>query len=180
MNRLVVVSNRVGSTREAASAGGLAVALVESLRASGGLWFGFSGKTSRTGTRTPHTADDDGFQLATLNLPLDEYHGYYSGYSNGCLWPICHIRPDLIDFERAHFEAYVRVNRRFAAAAAEAAEEGATVWVQDYQLQLVPRMLRETRPDLVIGFFNLRSTVTPCAFNPRARWLKEERSRACQ
>ncbi|MFA5939947.1 MAG: trehalose-6-phosphate synthase [Sinimarinibacterium sp.] len=153
MSRLVVVSNRVGSTREAASAGGLAVALVESLRASGGLWFGFSGKTSRSGTRSPQIVNDEGFTRATLNLPLDEHHGYYSGYSNGCLWPICHIRPDLIDFERAHFEAYARVNHRFAQALAPLLRTSDTVWVHDYHLVPLAHELRALGARQRIGFF---------------------------
>ena len=57
------------------------------------------------------------------------------------------------EFRRPWWDAYVRVNRRFARAAAEQAAPGATVWVNDYQLQLVPQMLREQRSDLRIGFF---------------------------
>ena len=56
-------------------------------------------------------------------------------------------------FERSWWQAYLRVNDRFAARAAEVAAPGATVWVQDYQLQLVPQMLRERRPDVRIGYF---------------------------
>src|SRR5205823_14821867 len=56
-------------------------------------------------------------------------------------------------YHREWWDAYVTVNRRFAEAAAKVAAEGATVWVQDYQLQLVPKMLRMLRPDLTIGFF---------------------------
>ncbi|MDQ4137389.1 MAG: trehalose-6-phosphate synthase, partial [Actinomycetota bacterium] len=78
----------------------------------------------------------------------------YEGFSNDTLWPLYH---DVIAPPRYHrlwWESYVEVNRRFADAAVGAAAEGATVWVHDYQLQLVPRMLREARPDLTIGFFN--------------------------
>ena len=78
---------------------------------------------------------------------------YYEGFSNATLWPLYHdvVAPPV--FDRRWWEAYVEVNERFAEAAAEVAAEGATVWVQDYQLQLVPAMLRERRPDLRIGFF---------------------------
>ena len=70
------------------------------------------------------------------------------------MWPLYHdvIAPP--EFHRTWWDAYRRVNRRFADAVIRHAAEGATVWVQDYQLQLVPKMLREARPDLKIGFFN--------------------------
>jgi trehalose 6-phosphate synthase len=70
------------------------------------------------------------------------------------LWPIYHdviVQPS---FHRDWWRAYLEVNQRFADAVAEVAADGATVWVQDYQLQLVPRMVREQRPDLRIGWFN--------------------------
>ncbi|NLE96851.1 MAG: trehalose-6-phosphate synthase, partial [Propionibacterium sp.] len=75
------------------------------------------------------------------------------GFSNSTLWPLYHDTVAFPEFHREWWYTYQQVNRRFAEAAADAAEEGATVWVQDYQLQLVPRMLRELRPDLKIGFF---------------------------
>ena len=79
---------------------------------------------------------------------------YYEEFSNDTLWPIYHdviVQPS---FHRDWWRAYVEVNQRFADAVVEVADEGATVWVQDYQLQLVPRMVREQRPDLRIGWFN--------------------------
>jgi len=87
-------------------------------------------------------------------LSQDELREYYEGFSNDTLWPLYHdvIAPP--SYHREWWEAYVKVNRRFAEAAAAAAAHGAVVWVHDYQLQLVPSMLREARPDLVIGFFN--------------------------
>jgi trehalose 6-phosphate synthase len=82
-----------------------------------------------------------------------EVEDYYEGFSNGTLWPLYHdvIVPPA--FHRHWWQAYVKINKRFAEATAEVAAQGATVWVQDYQLQLLPAMLRELRPDLRIGFF---------------------------
>src|SRR5690606_1052584 len=82
-----------------------------------------------------------------------EVRDYYEGFSNATLWPLYHDVVARPIFDRGWWDAYVRVNRRFAEASASVAAEGATVWVQDYQLQLVPTMLRELRPDLRIGFF---------------------------
>ncbi len=88
-------------------------------------------------------------------VPLSEtdYEDYYEGYSNSTLWPLYHDAVEAPAFHRRWWEAYQRVNRRFAQVAADFAERGSMVWVQDYHLQLVPAMLRELRPDLRIGFF---------------------------
>ena len=87
-------------------------------------------------------------------LSAEEVELYYEGFSNDTIWPLYHDVIAAPRYRRDWWEAYERVNRRFADAAAEVAAEGATVWVQDYQLQLVPQMLRESRPDLTIGYFH--------------------------
>jgi trehalose 6-phosphate synthase len=97
--------------------------------------------------------EDDGLQLHPVTLSTDDVESYYEGFSNDTLWPLYHDVVAPPSYHRHWWQAYVQVNERFAAAAAEVAAEGATVWVQDYQLQLVPGMLRELRPDLRIGFF---------------------------
>ena len=91
--------------------------------------------------------------LCPVRLSADEIADYYEGFSNATLWPLYHdviVKPI---YHREWWDAYVTVNRRFADATAKVAAEGATVWIQDYQLQLVPKMLRMLRPDLTIGFF---------------------------
>ena len=88
-----------------------------------------------------------------MRLSADDVEEYYEGFSNATLWPLYHdviVKPI---YHREWWDRYVDVNRRFAEAASRAAAPGATVWVQDYQLQLVPKMLRNLRPDLTIGFF---------------------------
>lgn len=78
---------------------------------------------------------------------------YYEGFANSTIWPLYHDAVVAPTFRREWWHAYQQVNRRFAEAASLAAAPGATVWVHDYQLQLVPHMLRELRPDVRIGFF---------------------------
>ena len=104
--------------------------------------------------KAPEPFDEAGMRLVAVSLSAEDVRDYYEGFSNDTLWPLYHdvIAPPR--FRRAWWDAYVRVNRRFAQAAAEQAAEGAVVWVQDYQLQLVPGILRAGRPDLRIGFFN--------------------------
>ena len=91
--------------------------------------------------------------LCPVSLSAEDVAEYYEGFSNAALWPLYHdviVKPI---YHREWWDRYVDVNRRFAEATAKTAADGATVWVQDYQLQLVPKMLRELRPDLTIGFF---------------------------
>ena len=156
---LVVVANRLpvdydpsaddgrGGWRR--SPGGLVTALEPVLRAVGGAWVGWPG--------APDVAFDpfteDGITLHPVSLTEGEVAGYYEGFSNATLWPLYHDAIVAPAYDRTWWRTYVAVNRRFAEAAADAAAPGATVWVHDYQLQLVPKMLRDLRPDLKIGFF---------------------------
>jgi trehalose 6-phosphate synthase len=92
--------------------------------------------------------------LRPVPLSEDEVAQYYEGFSNDTLWPIYHDVIVPASFHRYWWAAYERVNRRFAEAVSEVAAPGATVWVHDYQLQLVPAMVRELRPDVRIGWFD--------------------------
>ncbi len=155
---LVIVANRLpvdritepdGSLGWRRSPGGLVTALEPVMRANDGAWIGWPGGTDTD--LEPFV--EDGMLLVPVALDAGEIEDFYEGFSNGTLWPLYHdvvVKPE---FHREWWESYVRVNQRFAGRAAEVAAENATVWVQDYQLQLVPRMLRELRPDLRIGFY---------------------------
>jgi alpha,alpha-trehalose-phosphate synthase [UDP-forming] len=143
------VSGANGETEWRPSPGGLVSALEPVMRSADGAWIGWPGAAGDP----PEPFDMDGMHLVSVGLSADEVRDYYEGFCNATLWPLYHdvIAPPV--FHRPWWESYVRVNRRFAEAAAEQAAVGATVWVHDYQLQLVPRMLRELRNDLRIGVF---------------------------
>src|SRR5712691_7222533 len=132
------------------SPGGLVTALEPVMREAGGAWVGWSGDAGPA----PGAFEAGGMQLVGLGLSEAEVRHFYEGFCNATLWPLYHdvIAPP--QFHRRWWDAYVTVNRRFAEAAAEQAAHGATVWVHDYQLQLVPQMLRRERGDIRIGFFN--------------------------
>jgi trehalose 6-phosphate synthase len=132
------------------SPGGLVTALEPVMREAGGVWVGWSGDAESA----PGAFEANGLDLVAVGLSAEQVRDYYEGFCNATLWPLYHdvIAPP--QFERRWWETYVAVNRSFAAAAAAEAAPGATVWVHDYQLQLVPRMLREQRGDVRIGFFN--------------------------
>ena len=112
MSRLVVISNRIADPRKPAS-GGLAVAVGQALEASGGLWFGWSGKIVEDGTPGEgdlHLQTAGNVQLATVDLSREDHDSYYLGYSNGVLWPVFHYRLDLADFDAGYIGGYRRVN----------------------------------------------------------------------
>jgi trehalose 6-phosphate synthase len=158
VSQFVVVANRLpvdlerlpdGTTTWKRSPGGLVTALEPLLRRHSGAWIGWPG--------VPDTDEEpifeDGLHMCPVRLSENDLEEYYEGFSNATLWPLYHdviVKPI---YHREWWDRYVDVNRRFAEATSRAAAENATVWVQDYQLQLVPKMLRELRGDLTIGFF---------------------------
>ena len=163
LSSLVLVANRLPIQRSpqldggwSASPGGLVATLSQSLAdhgAAGGVtWVGWSGETGAC-EGLDLAAPFDGVRLVPLELERDDINGFYHGFSNATLWPLYHdvIRPPI--YNREWWDRYVGVNRRYAETAARHAAPGGAVWVHDYQLQLVPCMLRELRPDLRIGFF---------------------------
>lgn len=155
---LVMVSNRLpvdrvieadGATSWRASPGGLVTAVQPIVEQLGCLWIGWAGSSGE------HV---DPFEIGTMRLvPVElgerDIEEYYEGFSNATLWPLYHDVIAQPEYHREWWERYQKVNRRFAERVAEEASEHAIVWVHDYQLQLVPAMLREMRPDLTIGFF---------------------------
>jgi trehalose 6-phosphate synthase len=132
------------------SPGGLVTALAPMMTKTDGAWVGWHGAPDEALEPFSH----GGMDLIPVDLSTDDVELYYEGFSNATLWPLYHdvIAPP--EFHRTWWDNYRRVNQRFADAVVQHAEQGATVWVQDYQLQLVPSMLRQARPDLRIGFFN--------------------------
>jgi trehalose 6-phosphate synthase len=119
------------------------------MRAHAGAWVGWTGSPDDA----PEPFSTDGMDLVAVPLTAEEIALFYEGFSNTTLWPLYHDVIVSPEYHREWWDAYKRVNQRFARAAAEAADDGAVVFVQDYQLQLVPQLLRELRSDLKIGFF---------------------------
>jgi hypothetical protein len=148
---LVVVANRLpvdrqtnpdGSSTWQRSPGGLVSALEPVMRRNRGAWIGWTGDIAEV----PEPFEVDGLQLVAVEMDTADVEDFYEGFSNATLWPLYHdviVNPQ---FHRSWWEAYVRVNRRFANAACAQASRDAVVWVQDYQLQLVPQMVRNAGP----------------------------------
>ncbi|WP_296203403.1 trehalose-6-phosphate synthase [uncultured Corynebacterium sp.] len=177
-NKFVVVANRLpvdlvttpdGSQEWKASPGGLVAALSPVLREQEGCWVGWPGVADAA--PEPFTTDD-GIHLHPVRLSQRDYEEFYEGFSNATLWPLYH---DLIvtpSYHREWWATYRDVNLRFANEVASVAAEGATVWVQDYQLQLLPGILEQLRPDLTIGFF-LHIPFPPADLFRQLPWREE-------
>ncbi|MEV4072940.1 trehalose-6-phosphate synthase [Nonomuraea fuscirosea] len=173
----LIVANRLPVDRTLApdgtaswrrSPGGLVTAIAPVMQRRHGAWAGWHGAPDEK--LAPF--EQDGMSLIPVPLSASEVELYYEGFSNATLWPLYHDVVATPVFDRKMWDTYRMVNQRFAEAAAEAADEGAVVWVQDYQLQLVPAMLRRLRPDLRIGFF-LHIPFPPTELFWRLPWRKE-------
>ncbi|WP_246051182.1 alpha,alpha-trehalose-phosphate synthase (UDP-forming) [Nocardioides guangzhouensis] len=174
---LVIVANRLpvdrvteadGTPGWRKSPGGLVTALEPVMRSNDGAWIGWPGSTDEE--MEPFV--DEGLSLIPMTLSPAEIEEHYEGFSNGTLWPLYHDVVAKPAFHREWWDSYVTVNERFAAKAAQVAAKGATVWVQDYQMQLVPAMLRELRPDLRIGFF-LHIPFPPAELFQQLPWRRQ-------
>jgi trehalose 6-phosphate synthase len=150
------------------SPGGLVSALEPVMRANNGAWIGWPGDTGSE----VEPFEDEGLTLVPVTMSEQEHNEFYEGFSNATLWPLYHDLVAKPSFHREWWESYVTVNQRFADAAAKFAAEDAIVWVQDYQLQLVPAMLRELRPDLRIGFY-LHIPFPPAELFSQLPWRRQ-------
>ena len=165
--RLVVVANREpyihvydgGSIRCMRPASGLATALDPVMRACGGVWVAHgSGNADRTtvddGDCVAVPPEDPCYTLRRVWLSKKEEQGYYYGFSNEALWPLCHVAYARPRFAAEDWAMYRNVNRKFAEAVLEEVDDGpAVVFVQDYHFALLPRMLKDARSDLTIAQF---------------------------
>jgi len=152
--RLVVVSNRVADPKRDRKAGGLAVAVGETLAATGGGWFGWSGNVrSDAADVKPVVRNVDGIHIVTIDLTDEELAGFYQGFANQCLWPLLHYRMDLVQFERDFLLQYRAVNRRFATALERFLSPDDIIWIHDLHLLPLGKELRRLGCKQPIGFF---------------------------
>src|SRR6202040_3369271 len=149
------MSNRVplASSSAAPAAGGLAVALKAALKARGGLWFGWSGKSSEKSPLACQWGTFGSLTYAVSDLSRRDIEQYYHGFANQALWPICHYRLDLADLSECNAAAYFRVNEQFARQLHKMLRPDDIVWVHDYHFVPMARVLRELGCVNRIGFF---------------------------
>jgi alpha,alpha-trehalose-phosphate synthase [UDP-forming] len=166
-HQLIVVANRepyihrhVGKRIECMSpASGMATALDPIMRACGGVWIGHgSGDADRkTVDAHDHVAvppENPQYTLRRVWLSKQEEQGFYYGLSNEGIWPLCHITFTRPAFRESDWETYRAVNERYARCVLEEAGQKPTfVFIQDYHFALLPRMLKEANPNLIIAQF---------------------------
>jgi trehalose 6-phosphate synthase len=156
MSRLVLVSNRVADLSKASQAGGVAVAIADTLRTRGGLWLGWNGNIGDESCElntSPDLTKVGNATVATLPLSQREHDDYYVGYSNNVLWPVFHARLDVAQFEAGYYQRYLEVNRRFARTLAPLLRPDDTIWVHDYHMIPLAMELRALGVTAPIGFF---------------------------
>jgi trehalose 6-phosphate synthase len=153
--RLVIVSNRVPvpRPRERPQAGGLTVALKEALARREALWFGWSGQTGSHTGGAPAIVTVGQTTYATIDLSAEDYRLYYTGFSNGMLWPLLHYRMGLAEFRRDEWEGYRRVNAAFARALMPLLRADDVIWIHDFHLFPLAAALRASGAKQRIGFF---------------------------
>jgi trehalose 6-phosphate synthase/phosphatase len=161
--RLILVSNRLPVTFTPTpaglsvrkSVGGLATALRDPHERSNGLWVGWPGPTDELRPEELPELDRRLAEIGAVPVHLTggEVTGYYGSFSNGILWPLFHYLTGVAPLRVEGWDEYREANAKFANLVAEHYRKGDLIWVHDYQLMLVPRLLRERLPGARIGFF---------------------------
>lgn len=166
--RFVVVSNREpyehvyndrdGSVTLRRPAGGLISAIDPMLQAVGGSWVAWgSGEADREVSdeagRIGVPPEEPRYTLQRIWLDQRDVEEYYFGYANQVLWPLCHMRPSLTRIRARHFARYISVNKRFAEAVLQTAQDPLAIWFQDYHLALAPAYVRARRADVTSAHF---------------------------
>ncbi len=163
MGKTIIVSNRLpvkiernkeGQLQYKASEGGLATGLGSVYREGGNLWIGWPGTYfEKRKEKTEVESNLSAQNMKPVFLTKDEIKKYYEGFSNETLWPTFHYFNQYAIYKRSLWDSYYEVNKKFAEAVLKEARKDDTIWIQDYQLLLVPGMIREKLPDASIGFF---------------------------
>lgn len=164
MGKNIIVSNRLpirisklnNSFEFTTTTGGLATGMKSFHSENNSLWIGWPGigidEIDNNVWDTLNTSLKKG-GFYPVNLNNSEINDFYFGLPNKCLWPLFHYFIEYSVFSKAHWETYVAINQKFAAAVLENISAGDTVWIHDYQLLLCPKIIKDLRPDVTVGFF---------------------------
>jgi len=163
MSKTIIVSNRLpvkisekdGDCQLSPSEGGLATGLGSIYKKNNNLWVGWPGQEITSKKDQEKVADQlKELSLVPVFLSQEEITQYYEGFSNSVLWPVFHYYASTYaNYEQSNWDYYKRVNEKFKEIVLKVAEPGDTIWVHDYQLMLLPELIRKEQPELSIGFF---------------------------
>lgn len=165
MSKTIIISNRLplqisiedNYLEVTPSVGGLATGLKSFHRDGDSIWIGWTGLTEE---EIPENLTRNVKEKAreeaciSVNLTEEEIEGFYYGFSNRTIWPLFHYFMEFTEAELSYWEIYKQVNQKYADEVLRHYQEGDTIWVHDYQLLLVPNMIREKAPEAIIGYFN--------------------------
>jgi trehalose 6-phosphate synthase/phosphatase len=160
-NKTIIVSNRLpvkivekdGVYELSPSEGGLATGLGSIYKAGANVWIGWPGLEVPEDRQQEVTEKLAELNLIPVFLSTEEINQYYEGFSNEVLWPVFHYMTTYAKYEQSYWDFYQSVNTKFADAVEAHLKEGDTVWVHDYQLLLLPGMVRTREAHVTIGFF---------------------------
>jgi trehalose 6-phosphate synthase len=153
MSRLVAVSNRISVPKRGAAPGGLAVGLLTAMQARRGMWFGWDGETAETAGAEPSIVRKEGVTFASIDFDQAEYKDFYLGFCNGTLWPLFHYFVEGFRYNDEQYDAYQRMNQRYARMLLPLLEPDDLVWVHDYHLFPLAQRLREGGARQPMGLF---------------------------
>jgi trehalose 6-phosphate synthase/phosphatase len=169
MSRLIIISNRLPFTLEKSgeevqirqSSGGLVSALkgyfeqgiANETDFSEKIWVGSCDFSQKDWNENKDKLQGADFSVEPVFIENDLYADYYNGFSNSTIWPLFHYFPSLTQYEKQHFEAYYKVNQLFADTIIKIMNADDVIWVHDYQLMILPQMVRKVNPHATIGFF---------------------------
>ncbi len=162
MPKTIIVSNRLpikikqekNNLVYATSEGGLATGLGSIYKEGDNVWLGWPGlPITKNSVKTEITQHLKKESMRPVFLSAQEIEDFYEGFSNETLWPNFHYFNQFTVYDESMWKAYQKVNRKFAKEMEPIIEPGDTVWIHDYQLLLLPNMIREIMPNSTIGFF---------------------------
>ncbi|HSB94207.1 MAG TPA: bifunctional alpha,alpha-trehalose-phosphate synthase (UDP-forming)/trehalose-phosphatase [Flavitalea sp.] len=162
MGKTIIVSNRLpvkltetaGGLTLTPSEGGLATGLGSIYRQGSNVWIGWPGMDIENVDEQREIQEAlEEENLKPVFLTQEEINQYYEGFSNEVIWPVFHYMNTYAKYQQSYWDYYVRVNKKFVKAVLEIAEKDDVIWIQDYQLLLMPGLIRKAMPGISIGFF---------------------------
>jgi len=164
MSKIIIVSNRLPLNIKIEndhltiepSVGGLATGMRSVHEAYESKWIGWTGlaeENLNSELRKKVNVAVEKEDCIAVDLSNEDVDLYYYGFSNKTIWPLFHYFTEFAEFKKEHWDAYCKVNQKFADVITKNCEKGDTIWIHDYQLLLLPQMIKDKCPDVSIGFF---------------------------
>ena len=164
MPKTIIISNRLPVQLEirnneiisTPSVGGLATGMKSVHKSGKSIWIGWSGiadEDLNEHTNKLINTELEKHKSVSVNLNKEAVDGFYYGFSNRTIWPLFHYFTEFTEFDHNTYNIYKEVNQKFADKVLEHLNDDDTVWIHDYQLLLLPEMIRKIKANVTIGFF---------------------------